>query len=144
LTWNYTANDLEALSDLLGILPYYDVPAQTVLALYKTYDRLAQTGRVGIDDLALPPDDPRGRLRIGFLSADLRTHVMGRIIEEVVARHDAEQFEIHLYSLMPIGGDDALTARLRLQTSGFTPLRGLTITMLRAALPMIDCTFWST
>jgi predicted O-linked N-acetylglucosamine transferase (SPINDLY family) len=125
LNWNYTANDLEALSDLLGILPYYDVPAQTVLALYETYDRLAQIGRAGIDDLALPPDDPGGRLRIGFLSADLRTHVMGRIIEEVVARHDAEQFEIHLYSLMPIGGDDALTARLRQQASGFTPLCGL-------------------
>ena len=50
---------------------------------------------------------------------------MGRIIEEVVARHDPQAFEIHLYSLMPLGGEDALTARLREGTSGLTQLAGL-------------------
>ena len=126
LNWRYTVADLEALSDLLCILPYYDVPSETVLALYQTYDRLVQTGRAGIADLALPVADSGDRLRIGFLSADLRTHVMGRIIEEIVACHDAEQFEIRLYSLMPRGGEDALTARLRHNTAGYTSLSGLT------------------
>ena len=126
LDWSYTQADLEVLSELLGILPYYDVPQETVLALYQNYDRLVQASRGGVADLALEPEDPDGRLRIGFLSADLRTHVMGRIIEEIVARHDAADFEIRLYSLMPPGGDDALTARLRQRTAGFATLAGLT------------------
>jgi predicted O-linked N-acetylglucosamine transferase (SPINDLY family) len=126
LAWPYTVADLETLSDLLALLPYYDIPPERVVTLYQTYDRLAQTSRAGVADVTGQPAAPDGRLSIGLLSADLRTHVMGRIIEELCARHDPASFDIRLYSLMPLGGDDALTARLRPHVRGITGLAGLT------------------
>ncbi len=126
LDWPYTVADLETLSDLLALLPYYDVPSERVMALYQTYDRLAQSSRAGVADVTEQPAASGGALSIGLMSADLRTHVMGRIIEELVARHDASGFEVRLYSLMPLGGDDALTTRLRPHVRGITALAGLT------------------
>ena len=39
------------------------------------------------------------RLRIGYLSADFRDHPVGRLMPEVVARHDRTRFEVFGYSL---------------------------------------------
>ena len=39
------------------------------------------------------------RLRIGYLSADFRDHPVGRLMPEVIARHDRARFEIVGYSL---------------------------------------------
>ena len=50
---------------------------------------------------------------------------MGRIVDEMVGRHDPALFEIRLYSLAPPGGEDALTDRLRQRTAGFTRLAEL-------------------
>jgi protein O-GlcNAc transferase len=125
LDWPYTSADLETLSDLLGIVPCFDVPRERVLALYRTYDRLAQAKRGALADLASAPAASDRPLRVGLVSADFRTHVMGRIVEEIVARHDAAAVAFHLYSLMPPGGADALTARLRARCAAYTELRGV-------------------
>ena len=122
----YGPADLDALSRIVGGLPYFDVPAEASSALYRSYDRLAQASRANVSDLAQEPlQDGSNRLRIGLLSADFRNHVMGRIIEDVIARHDTARFEIRLYSLAPPGGEDDLTERVRQRTAGFTRLAGL-------------------
>jgi len=126
LEWPWGVGDLDALSSVVGALPYYDVPREAALALYRTYDRLAQESRANVADLAQTPvPEAGGRLRIGYLSADFRSHVMGRIVEDVVRRHDPAGFEIRFYSLAPPGGEDALTERLRQRAAGFTRLSGL-------------------
>jgi predicted O-linked N-acetylglucosamine transferase (SPINDLY family) len=100
LTWNYNAADLDTLPQILGQLAYYDVPREAAFALYRTYDRLAQASRSNVGDVARKPlPNPNEGLRIGYLTADFRNHVMGRIMEEVIQRHDAGTFEIYLYSL---------------------------------------------
>jgi predicted O-linked N-acetylglucosamine transferase (SPINDLY family) len=66
-------------------------------------------------DTRLPPPanvpDPRRRLRIGYVSADFKTHPVGFFIEQVLAHHDKNQFEIFCYSNQAT--DDDLTMRLR-------------------------------
>ena len=63
----------------------------------------------------LPPPanlaDKQRRLRLGYVSADFRTHPVGYFIEQVLAHHDKSQFEVVCYSNN--SKEDQLTARLR-------------------------------
>ncbi len=56
------------------------------------------------------PSSPR-RLKIGYLSADLRYHPVGFIVPEVIERHDRTRVEVIAYSTGP---DDASDIRCRL------------------------------
>ena len=66
-----------------------------------------------------PPDaqahenspEPERRLRIGYVSADLRRHSVAYFIEPVLTRHDRGQVEIFAYSNSPLA--DAMTERLK-------------------------------
>jgi len=57
-----------------------------------------------------PPRDAERRLRVGYVSPDLRRHPVGFFLEPVLASHDRDGFEIFCYSdaLRP----DETTARL--------------------------------
>ncbi len=65
-----------------------------------------------------------GRLRIGYVSPDFRTHPVAYFVEAVLARHDAEQFEVTGYS--DVTAPDAVTARLRGLTHRWRDIHGLT------------------
>jgi predicted O-linked N-acetylglucosamine transferase (SPINDLY family) len=54
---------------------------------------------------------PERKLRIGYVSGDLRQHPVSEFIEPVLARHDARQFEIFCYYNAP--RPDAVTERLK-------------------------------
>lgn len=45
------------------------------------------------------------RLRIGYLSPDLRSHSVGHFIQHVIANHDPVEFEVVCYSLSSEGDD---------------------------------------
>jgi protein O-GlcNAc transferase len=51
------------------------------------------------------------RLRIGYVSPDLREHPAGRLILPLLANHDKRQFEVFAYAHVAV--PDAMTARLR-------------------------------
>ena len=55
---------------------------------------------------------PSGRLRIGYLSADLHTHATAFLTAGLFEAHDRERFEVAAYS---IGPDDASPMRQRLE-----------------------------
>lgn len=55
--------------------------------------------------------DPERRLRIGFVSPDLRVHPLGILLEPILAAHSHERFEIVCYS--DVRKPDALTERIR-------------------------------
>lgn len=61
--------------------------------------------------------DPERRLRVGYVSPDLRRHPVGFFLEPVLAQHDASAFEIYCYSdaLRP----DETTARLARMAARF-------------------------
>lgn len=61
------------------------------------------------------------RVRIGYVSGDLRVHAVGLLLAEFLASHDRERFEIYGYDYSP---EDGSTQRLRL-LHGFDQLRSL-------------------
>jgi len=124
LDWPYRADQVELLAVVLSRLQYHDVPREAIARLYRAYDGLQQRNL----GAALAPSTlraataPGGRLRVGYLSADFRAHVMGRLLLDVLGAHDRSRVSLHLYSLSAQARDDALTARFRELADAFTGL----------------------
>lgn len=55
--------------------------------------------------------NPDRRLRVGYVSADLRGHAVARFVEPIFAQHDPTQVEVYCYA--DVVNPDATTARLR-------------------------------
>jgi len=58
-----------------------------------------------------PAADPDRRLRVGYVSADLRRHSVAYFIEPVLARHDRRAVEVVCYFTHPVADD--VTERLK-------------------------------
>ena len=104
----YTAAQMVAV---LGNLQYFDVDPEVMLAMYKRMDR-------AYSDIAAARPSPNrqrqpGRMRIGYLSADFRTHVMGRIMLELVRCHDRQSVDVALFSTCPEKFHDQTTSEFR-------------------------------
>lgn len=124
LEWNYDDADLNALPSTFSRLQYHDVAQADLLRLYRRFDEAMQSTRPERMDLAQPPAFPPP-LRVGYLSADFRDHVMGRIMRDVIARHDRGRVQPFLYSLAPPNHVDAVTEALRASAAGFADLEPL-------------------
>jgi predicted O-linked N-acetylglucosamine transferase (SPINDLY family) len=68
--------------------------------------------------------DPQRRLRIGYVSPDLREHSVARFLEPVFESLDADRFETLCYA--DVLHPDTVTARLRGLSSGWVDAGGLT------------------
>lgn len=94
---------------LLFLLLHVDLDREVLHRCYERYDAAARASYgapAGLPGMRRP-----GRIRIGYLSGDLRDHVMGRMIYEWVSRHDRRRYDITLYSLS--AAHDAWTARFQ-------------------------------
>jgi predicted O-linked N-acetylglucosamine transferase (SPINDLY family) len=80
-------------------------------------DEHAEWNRIYAKPLAAyirPHDNDRSpdrRLRVGYVSRDLRVHPVGRFLAPLLSHHNHEQFEVFCYS--DVTRPDALTDRLR-------------------------------
>ncbi|MBV8211035.1 MAG: tetratricopeptide repeat protein [Burkholderiaceae bacterium] len=63
--------------------------------------------------------DPERRLRVGYVSADFRSHSVAFFTEPVLAHHDRSQFEITCYYNSAC--EDAVTMRLRAMADRWLP-----------------------
>ncbi|MBI3445151.1 MAG: tetratricopeptide repeat protein, partial [Magnetospirillum sp.] len=70
-------------------------------------------------------DRKGGRIRVGYLSADLRRHPVAYLVADLFERHDRDRFEIFAYSYGP---DDGSPMRRRLEqgVDHFVDLRDFT------------------
>jgi predicted O-linked N-acetylglucosamine transferase (SPINDLY family) len=80
-------------------------------------------GRVhaaGLADASRHDNDraPDRRLRVGYVSADLREHAAATFLEPLIAHRDHEAFEVVCYS-GAAGGGDAVTASIRSRVDGW-------------------------
>ncbi len=50
----------------------------------------------------VPSSAPRQRLRLGYVSSDLRHHVVANFMAPILANHDAQQFEVFCYHCHPV------------------------------------------
>ena len=75
------------------------------------------------DRLRLPGRHRGARLRLGFVSADLRGHPVGYFVEGILQSIDRGRFDLFAYPT--IAKEDALTARIRPLFAGWHMLKGL-------------------
>jgi protein O-GlcNAc transferase len=71
-------------------------------------------------EIGAPPAtraDPEGRITIGYLSSDLRTHSVLSFVEHLIERQDRQRFRVNLYYTHP--APDARTERCRLSADLF-------------------------
>ncbi len=100
---------VDSLEQLLYLLLFFDVSPETMLRLARNYNAAAR--RVYGEPLRARATRNPGRPRIGYLSADLRNHVMGKMMWEALRHHDKAQFELFFYSLAT--REDEWTERFR-------------------------------
>lgn len=128
LSFPYAPGESTFLAEALALIQYHDIERSSLFNLYRTYDRIV---RAELDaegaSAPLAPATPRRfsgdrRLRIGYLSADFRQHVMGEVLGPFLGAHDRARFAIDLYSLAPASNEDALTETLRANADRFVRL----------------------
>jgi predicted O-linked N-acetylglucosamine transferase (SPINDLY family) len=113
LTYPYRAGEEGKLSEAIGRIQYFDVPQARIFALYKKFDTLMSASYRSPFPLVWPRRTRGARVRVGYLSPDFRQHVMGKLMLEVLSRHDNSMFEIYCYSLLPEKNEDDLTRTFR-------------------------------
>jgi predicted O-linked N-acetylglucosamine transferase (SPINDLY family) len=86
----------DSLEQLLYLLLFFDVEPELILRFARTYDTMAPN--VYGSPIALPAVRRPGKIRVGYLSADLRNHVMGKMVWQALAHHDRSRFALHFYS----------------------------------------------
>ena len=82
----------DCLEELLYLLLYFDIPMDIFRRFAQSYDVAAR--HVYGERLPCVPARRPGRLRVGYLSADLRNHVMGKMMWSALQYHDKGRFEI--------------------------------------------------
>ena len=99
-----------------------DVDAEAVLEAHRQWDA-RHAAALGEGAPSRPnARDPQRRLRVGYVSADLWDHPVGRFLERVFAAHDGGAVETFLYANSV--EDDAMTARLKASTDHWRNIVG--------------------
>ncbi|HEY3179796.1 MAG TPA: tetratricopeptide repeat protein [Casimicrobiaceae bacterium] len=111
----------DSLEELLYVLLYFDVEPELIHRFARTYDHAARS--VYGAPLGSRTERRPGKLRVGYLSADLRNHVMGKMMWQAVRCHDRERFAISFYSLST--DRDEWTRRFEATSDRFEVLAGL-------------------
>ncbi len=109
-------------SNYVYALQYH--PAYSPQTVFEEHLKWARQHALPIAAAAPIPADPHPerRLRIGYVSADFRLHVMGTYSEAVCRAHDRERFEIFCYSNTPTA--DGLTRQIQALVH-WKPVNGL-------------------
>jgi len=76
--------------------------------------------------------DPARRLRVGYLSPSLATHVLAPYIEPLLGAHCRENFEVYVYAHVP--NPDEVTRRLEVLADSWTFVHGLSDDQLAARI----------
>ena len=118
LDWPFEDSTPEQFTPILGMIQYFDVTQEQLLACYRRYDASVTARRPMVIPL-LPRRAADNRLRIGYMSADFRRHVMGRWMLEIISRHDRSRVSVFLISTCPPHEHDAITAEFRTHADGF-------------------------
>jgi protein O-GlcNAc transferase len=111
----------DCLEELLFLMLYFDLEPEMQVGLYNAYDKVAR--RVYGDPLPAPAERRAGHIRIGYLSGDLRNHVMGKMMYPAIERHDRSRFDLFFYSLS--AESDEWTERYRALADHFEVIADL-------------------
>jgi predicted O-linked N-acetylglucosamine transferase (SPINDLY family) len=125
LDWPYGKGEARYAGSVLSLAEYFDVPRAALYRLHRSYNALRQEERVNGSDLAARRGRDSTQVRIGYLSANFRNHVMGRLMLEVLSRHDRDRFAVRAYSLAKRELEDSLSEAFRQHCDAFVRLDDL-------------------
>ena len=123
--WPYRPDQADLAAVTVSRLQYCDAERDIIHRMYATYNRLQQQNRGNTPALATSRPTAGRTIRLGYLSADFRAHVMGMLMLDVIAAHNRARFSAHLYSLAPAGNEDDVTDRFRALAPRFVQLAEL-------------------
>lgn len=110
--WRNSPDDHTLAADACAIVVYASrAPAEARRAAFRRYGEMLERLAPSREPRHTNTPDPGRRIRVGFLSPDLRAHPVGRFIEPVLEGLSRERFEIVVYSTA--AREDDLSARLR-------------------------------
>ena len=126
-------DDLTAMSNLAFTVHFHpDFDAAAILKVQRRWNEKFARPLAGEIRPHQNDPSPHRRLRIGFISPDLRDHPVGRVLLPIFENHDANHFEIYAYSDCPI--NDPVTARLRVPSAAWCEIVGLSDTNVAAQI----------
>jgi predicted O-linked N-acetylglucosamine transferase (SPINDLY family) len=125
LDWPYGKGEARYAGSTLSLAEYFDAPRAALYRLHRSYNALRQEERGNAADLVTHREHVSTPVRVGYLSADFRDHVMGRLMLEVLSRHDRDRFAIHAYSLANRELEDSLSEAFRQHCDAFERLDDL-------------------
>jgi predicted O-linked N-acetylglucosamine transferase (SPINDLY family) len=125
LDWPYGEGEARYAGVALSLAERFDASRAALYRLHCAYNALRQQERGGALDLASPRPHGTAPIRIGYLSADFRDHVMGRLMLEVLSRHDRDRFAVHAYSLAKRELEDQVSEEFRDHCDAFVRLDDL-------------------
>ena len=125
-------NDFQARSARLLALHYLDgVPRALLWREHREFGEAAARQAPAIAR-TFPPEDPGRRLRVGFLSPNLRAHSVAHFFGPLLEHLDRGAFEVYLYH--DHGRTDAVSDRLRACAAHWRHVAGLTGGSLEAVI----------
>ena len=86
LGWPYGKGEARYVGVTLALAEYFDVSRAALYRLHRTYNALRQGERANAPDLAVLRPRGSGLIRLGYLSADFRDHVMARAARSACSR----------------------------------------------------------
>lgn len=104
---------------------YVDDP---LFHLASTRNRITRRGGYRVPRLPeVKPSDRtfHRRIRVGYLSSDLREHASGYLTAEMFEIHDKSKIEVFLYCTHKPNNSDTITARIRSAAEHWTDISGL-------------------
>lgn len=125
-------DDATAHSNLLFCLNYHpDLSAEDIFAEYRRWNE--RHARPLLCDVAHANNRDSGRrLRIGYVSPDLRRHSARHFIEPLLAHHDKTRFEVFAYA--EVATEDAVSARFKSQVDYWRRTVGLSMDEMAALI----------
>ncbi|WP_372521453.1 tetratricopeptide repeat protein [Sulfuricaulis sp.] len=111
-----------AHSNLLHALNYQSLEASVVFHEYRLWDQQHARPQPRYSRYANAPD-PERRLRIGYVSSDLRQHSVAFFIEPLLTQHDRAMVEVVCYS--DVARPDDTTRRLKGAADLWRDIHGL-------------------
>lgn len=118
LAWPFEGVNAGQLAEILAQIQYFDASGEQILSVYRRYANLM--AGAGYENYSAQLKRTRGeRIRVGYLSPDFRTHVMGKLMRHVFRLHDRDRFDVFAFSLTDERHDDALTGDFREMSKRF-------------------------
>lgn len=116
-------NDIEARSSMLFLLSFVAAPSQYLAEARRYGDAVAALAQPLIKPASGGMTQMPGRLRVGFVSGDLRMHPVALFLESVLANLNPTRVEVFAYATTAL--EDEVTQRLKADCAGWVSIVGM-------------------